>query len=41
MWKKYVEYLLKTNPDKTLKELISNYDKKEYARFKQNPKQFV
>ena len=43
MWRKYdvVEYLMRTNPDKTFKELISNYDKKEYAAFKKNPKQFV
>ena len=41
MWRKYVEYLMKTHPDKTFKELISNYDKKEYAAFKKNPKQFV
>ena len=41
MWKKYVAYLMKTNPDKTFKELISNYSKAEYAAFKKNPKQFV
>ena len=41
MWKKYVAYLMKTNPDKTFKELITNYSKTEYAAFKKNPKQFV
>ena len=41
MWKAYVKYLVKKYPDRTLKDLLKNYDRAEYARFKQSPTQFV
>ena len=41
MWKKYVQYLIKTHPGTPLKELLKSYDRKEYEAFKKNPKQFV
>ena len=40
-WKMYVKYLMKKNPGVALKKLITGYDKKEYERFKKNPKLFV
>ena len=41
MWRQYVKYLIKKNPGKPLKTLLKNYDKKEYASYKANPKLFV
>ena len=40
-WKMYVKYLIKKNPGVPLKKLITGYDKKEYAKFKKDPKLFV
>ena len=40
-WKMYVKYLIKKNPGVPLKKLITGYDKKEYEKFKKNPKLFV
>ena len=40
-WRMYVKYLVKKNPGVPLKKLITGYDKKEYERFKKNPKLFV
>ena len=40
-WRMYVKYLVKKNPGVALKKLITGYDKKEYERFKKNPKLFV
>lgn len=40
-WKMYVKYLIKKNPGVALKKLITGYDKKEYAKFKKDPKLFV
>ena len=40
-WRMYVKYLVKKNPGVPLKKLITGYDKKEYDRFKKNPKLFV
>mgnify|MGYP006106579241 CR=1 len=40
-WRMYVKYLIKKNPGVALKKLITGYDKKEYIKFKANPKLFV
>ena len=40
-WKMYVKYLIKKNPGVPLKKLITGYDKKEYEKFKKDPKLFV
>jgi hypothetical protein len=40
-WRMYVKYLVRKNPGVPLKKLITGYDKKEYERFKNNPKLFV
>ena len=40
-WRMYVKYLVKKNPGVPLKKLITGYDKREYERFKKNPKLFV
>ena len=40
-WRMYVKYLIKKNPGVPLKKLITGYDKKEYEKFKKNPKLFV
>ena len=41
MWKRYVKYLMQKYPGVPLKKLLKNYDKKEYEKFKENPKNFV
>ena len=41
MWRKYVKYLIKKNPGKALKQLLKNYSKSEYEKFKKNPKLFI
>jgi len=41
MWRKFVKYLMVKNPHTPLKELLSNYSKKEYEEFKRNPRKFV
>ena len=40
-WKMYVKYLIKKNPGVPLKKLITGYNKKEYEKFKKDPKLFV
>jgi hypothetical protein len=40
-WRMYVKYLIKKNPGVPLKKLITGYDKREYEKFKKNPKLFV
>ena len=41
MWRRFVKYLIKKNPEKSLKTILKTYNKKEYAAFKKNPKMFV
>ena len=41
VWRRYVKYLIRNNPGKPLKQLLRTYDKKEYEKFKHNPKSFV
>ena len=41
MWRRFVKYLMIKNPNTPLKELLSNYSKKEYEEFKRNPRKFV
>jgi len=41
MWRKYVKYLIRKNPGKPLKQLLKNYSKSEYEKFKKNPKLFI
>ena len=37
-WKLYVEHLLRNNKQKKpLKDLLKNYSKTDYAKFKKNP----
>ena len=36
-WKRYVQFLLKTNKGKPLKELLKNYSKADYKKFQKNP----
>ncbi len=36
-WKRYVEFLVKKNPGKPLKELLKNYSKADYKKFQKNP----
>jgi len=38
MWRKYVKYLIKKNPGKALKQLLKNYSKSEYEKFKKKSK---
>ena len=41
IWQSFVHYLMKKHPDKPLKSLLKNYDKKLYAKFKKDPIKFV
>lgn len=42
MWRAYVRYLMaKHHGKKTLKEILKTYSKKDYARFKKNPRVFI
>ena len=41
VWQKFVKHLVRQNPGKPLKELLRNYDRKEYEEFKHHPKSFV
>ena len=42
MWRNYVKFMLDRNQGKkTLKELLKNYSKKEYAEFKKKPMRFI
>ena len=37
-WKEYVKYLLETNKNVPLKELLKNYKKSDYTKFCKNHK---
>ena len=41
VWRKFVKHLIRENPGVPLKTLLKNYDRKEYEKFKHNPKSFV
>ena len=41
VWRRYVKYMVRKNPGKTLKELLKGYSKAEYAKFKKDPKAFL
>ena len=45
LWRAYVKFMLQRNKTqkepKTLKYLLQNYSKKEYAEFKKKPMRFV
>ena len=41
VWQMFIEYQRKKNPDKSLKEILKNYDKELYAKFKKNPSEFI
>ena len=41
VWRKFVKQLVAKNPGVPLKKLLQTYDKKEYERFKHNPKKMV
>ena len=37
MWKFYVDHLVRKNRGKPLKDLLKNYSKTDYKKFKRNP----
>ena len=41
IWQRYIAYQRKKFPEKTLKDILKNYDKSEYAKFKSNPESFL
>ena len=41
VWQKFVAYMRKKKPDTPLKELLKNYDRKQYEAFKKDPKKFI
>ena len=41
IWNKFVKYQRTQFPDKTLKDILQNYDKSEYAKFKKNPEEYL
>ena len=41
IWQQFITYQRKKHPEKTLKEILKNYNKKEYAKFKNNPEEFL
>ena len=42
VWRAYVRFMLHRNQGKkSLKELLKNYSRKEYAEFKKNPVRFI
>jgi len=36
-WKLYVQFLVRKNRGKPLKELLKNYSKSDYKKFQKNP----
>ena len=36
-WKLYVEFLVRKNRGKPLKEILQNYSKADYKKFQKNP----
>ena len=41
MWRRYVKYMVRKNPGKSLKSLLKGYSKSDYAKFKKNPTSFL
>ena len=41
IWQQFIKYQRQKNPEKTLKDVLKNYDKLLYAKFKKNPEQFL
>ena len=41
IWQQFIKYQRQKDPEKTLKDVLKNYDKKEYAAFKKDPESFV
>ena len=41
IWQSFVKYLMKKHPKRPLKELLQNYDKKIYEKFKKDPVKYV
>jgi len=37
MWKRYVDFLVRKNRGKPLKEILKNYSKADYKKFQKNP----
>ena len=41
IWQQFIAHQRKKNPEKTLKDILKNYNKKEYAAFKKDPEKFL
>ena len=41
VWREFVKHLVRKNPGVPLKRLLQTYDKKEYEKFKHNPKKML